>query len=139
MKRRTFQAISILIFMAVVCAWTAGCSGLSRPYPERSAFGLKIQRPDNPSEAPEGAGTLKVVQTRVVSPYDGRSFVYRVGANQYETDYYNIFITTPNRLITGLLVDTVGDDAARIAVTAFGACPAAITVAMTLTGRRANR
>jgi predicted MFS family arabinose efflux permease len=41
--------------------------------------------------------------------------------------------------ITGLLVDTVGADAARIAVTAFGACPAVITVSMTLTGRRANR
>ena len=40
--------------------------------------------------------------------------------------------------ITGLLVDAVGADAARIAVTAFGACPAAITVAMTLTGRRGN-
>ena len=40
--------------------------------------------------------------------------------------------------ITGLLVDAVGADAARIAVTAFGACPAAITVAMTLIGRRGN-
>ena len=40
--------------------------------------------------------------------------------------------------ITGLLVDAVGADAARIAVTAFGACPAAITVAMALIGRRRN-
>ena len=38
--------------------------------------------------------------------------------------------------ISGLLVDAVGADAARIAVSAFGACPAAITVAMTLTGGR---
>lgn len=37
--------------------------------------------------------------------------------------------------ITGLLVDAVGADAARIAVTAFGACPAAITYAVKLTGR----
>ena len=36
----------------------------------------------------------------------------------------------------GLLVDAIGADAARISVTAFGACPAVITVAMILTGGR---
>lgn len=40
--------------------------------------------------------------------------------------------------ITGLLVDAVGADAARIAVTVFGVCPAAIAFAMSLTGRRGN-
>ena len=40
--------------------------------------------------------------------------------------------------ITGLLVDAVGADAARIAVTAFGACPAAISYAVSLTGRRGS-
>lgn len=35
-------------------------------------------------------------------------------------------------MITGLLVDAVGADPARLCVTAFGACPAAITLAMTL-------
>lgn len=37
---------------------------------------------------------------------------------------------------TGLLVDAIGADAARISVTVFGACPAVITVAMILTGGR---
>ena len=42
--------------------------------------------------------------------------------------------------ISGVLVDAVGADAARIAVSAFGACPAVITVAMTLVGgRRGHR
>ena len=38
--------------------------------------------------------------------------------------------------ITGVLVDAIGADAARLSVTAFGACPAAMTVAMILTGGR---
>ena len=41
--------------------------------------------------------------------------------------------------ITGLLVDAVGAEASRIWVTVFGAAPAAITFAMSLTGRRGNR
>ena len=42
--------------------------------------------------------------------------------------------------ITGLLIDEIGADAARLSVTAFGACPAAITVAMILTvGRKEHR
>ena len=38
--------------------------------------------------------------------------------------------------ITGLLIDEIGADVARLSVTAFGACPAAITVAMILAGSR---
>ena len=38
--------------------------------------------------------------------------------------------------ITGLLVDAIGADAARLSVTAFAALPAVITVAMILTGAR---
>ena len=41
--------------------------------------------------------------------------------------------------ISGLLVDAIGADAARIWVTVFGACPAAITFAMKLSGRTGNR
>ena len=41
--------------------------------------------------------------------------------------------------ITGLLVDAIGADAARIWVTVFGACPAALTFAMKLSGRTGNR
>ena len=83
-----------------------GCSGLSQPPLNRSCYALDPGQPTATLSAPRepttrtDPPTLQVRRLRVDSPYDGVAFVYRTAGDQYQTDYYNNFITPPDQMIT---------------------------------------
>jgi cholesterol transport system auxiliary component len=73
-----------------------GC--LSRPALVRQTFAL---HPESPAK---GLGSNRqgvlAIRTVEVSPlFEGRSFVYRVGPDRYETDPYAEFMVPPNRAL----------------------------------------
>jgi len=81
-----------------------GCDAISKPYPDRSMYAVAVGVPDD-TKPGEGRGILKVTRIRVDAPYDDRTFFYKVGANEFKADYYNAFVSSPDRMFTLLLQD----------------------------------
>lgn len=50
-------------------------------------------------------GALQVNKAFVAAPFHEKSLVYRIGDNQYTTDYYHEFLVSPAQRITQLAVD----------------------------------
>lgn len=76
-----------------------GCSGLKRPYPERNYFTLEvineISRPDT-----LGKYYLKIERADVNQAYLHRNFNYRVGDDEFISDYYNQFYRPVGALVS---------------------------------------
>jgi len=91
-----------LLPSALLCLALVGCGSIGQPFPEKEFFG--IDAGDSPAPAKRMADSgLRVRRLRIAPPYDGRSFVYKVGESRYKTDYYNGFVTSPDHLLTGEL------------------------------------
>jgi cholesterol transport system auxiliary component len=90
--------VYLLAFMAIGLALT-GCDAITKPYPDRAMYAVTVDVPQD-NRPGEGRGVLKITRVRVVSPYDDRMFYYKVGPNEYKSDYYNTFVTAPDRMFT---------------------------------------
>ena len=81
----------VLVLLTGVLA-LAGCS-LTREAPVKQTFLLE---PAMPPAVPRAQPmSVRVAAVNIAAPYRGRSFVYRVGALRYETDYYVEFLVAP--------------------------------------------
>ena len=85
-----------------LCTVLAGC-GASKPFPEKDFFAIEAGSPQAAATR-VSESTLRVRRLRIATPYDGRSFVYKVGEAKFESDYYNGFVAEPEQLLTGELV-----------------------------------
>ena len=81
-----------------------GCGSLSKPYPEKSLYAIDLGELPAPEKSQE-TRVLRVDDVHVAKPFDGLAFVYQVSNSQFTTDYYNGFITSPDRIFSGALVD----------------------------------
>ena len=86
----------------LLCGILAGCEAMSQPFPDKDFFAIDAGAPTSPAAQPM-AGTVRVRPLRIAQPYDGRTFVYKVGPSKYKTDYYNSFIASPDQLLTSEL------------------------------------
>ena len=94
--------ITSLLLMAGLLALgvvAASCSSMNRPYPEKGFFAIDAG-PALAAAKASGEGALRVRRLRVARPYDGMTFVYKTGASEFRTDYYNGFIAAPEALLT---------------------------------------
>ncbi len=91
-----------LIAWTITLSFIVGCGVQKRDPAEKKTFFLNVQRPVNMSDV-ETDACLRIGFCQVTSPYSGRSLVYRTGAVQVETDYYNHFLTSPDDHITDLM------------------------------------
>jgi len=82
-----------LLPFALGCALT-GC--LSRPALVRQTFALHAAAPAN-SAAPTGQTVLEVRALEVSPRFEGRDFIYRLGADLYQADPYAGFLVSPSR------------------------------------------
>jgi uncharacterized lipoprotein YmbA len=99
------------IALASACLMS-GC--LSRPALERQTFALHPE-PSSKSSGPKSQGVLAIRTVEVSPLFEGRSFVYRVGPNRFETDPYAEFMVPPDRALeialrTGLRTSGVFQD-----------------------------
>ncbi len=97
--RRACVCASLL----ALCTALGGC-GLNQPYPEKDLFTIDVTAPTPAAEKTNGM-TLRVRRLRVASPYDGKTFVYRIDEGKFRTDYYNGFIVEPAQLLTAELIE----------------------------------
>jgi ABC-type uncharacterized transport system auxiliary subunit len=82
----------------------AGCRGLfGRERPAQQRFLLEAERPDA-QPAPPGAPELEVRPFTTSSHLHGRRFVYRLGPDTLDFDYYHEFWAEPGRLVTEAVI-----------------------------------
>jgi len=115
---QTHRPIAIILLLL---ALLSGCGNLSKPFPEKERFGISCSptshddalNVNQTGHAEVSSGTarpptpvlpLRVERVRVASPFDGRTFVHRVGEDQYTFDYYSEFVTGPDQLLTACTV-----------------------------------
>jgi ABC-type uncharacterized transport system auxiliary subunit len=82
-----------LLPFALACVLT-GC--LSRQALVRQTFALQAAAPVN-SAAPTGQAVLEVRAVEVSPRFEGRDFIYRLGADLYQADPYAGFLVSPSR------------------------------------------
>ncbi|HVE48057.1 MAG TPA: ABC-type transport auxiliary lipoprotein family protein [Casimicrobiaceae bacterium] len=93
--RNVFAHLAPLLFGGA-CALLAGCD-LSRPAPVKNTFLLDPRIPA--AATVQKPVTLRIGTINVAAPYRDRTFVYRTGELQYESDFYHEFFTAPASMI----------------------------------------
>lgn len=89
------RLIILFVGYSAIFIQLSGCVS----YPEKHSFMLNVSRlPQTRSTVTEKA--LKVARFRAAAPYENKNFVYRKGDIDYESDYYNAFLTLPGDMMT---------------------------------------
>lgn len=89
------MAGSTLMLAAVLCA---GCVTLERSYPEKRYFVIQAAEPKRAGA--DNGQILSVANFHISPRFSDRSFVYRTSETEFETDFYNQFLSAPAVLIT---------------------------------------
>ncbi|HSK31649.1 MAG TPA: ABC-type transport auxiliary lipoprotein family protein [Candidatus Limnocylindria bacterium] len=95
MRRRRFSLYGILLSAAL-----AGCVSLEKPYPDKRYFALEGPSGEASANPAAPGGVLLVSSLRVSPRYDGKSFIYRRGEANFESDFYNQFLVSPGAMLT---------------------------------------
>ncbi len=75
-----------------------GCVSLERSYPERRYFVIEVK--DAQSGNPGDGQTLAIANLHISPRYADRGFIYRTSDTEYESDFYNQFLSSPAVMIT---------------------------------------
>lgn len=103
---------------AALCATLAilasGCVTLSRPLPQKTRYLLEPRRaPIAPEATPASDGRARgaiFVDPVHVSPlFDHKGFLYRVGENEYERDFYHELWVSPGVLVRQATIEWLRD------------------------------
>jgi len=97
MARKFSPVITGFLILMVL---SHGCSGLQKEPVTKQYFDLAPQLPAPVKGSLCQGETLMVKAFSINSAFDSHSFVYKVGENEYLTDYYTEFISYPSKLIT---------------------------------------
>ena len=87
-----------LPIILLICFLT-GCIGFQAIRPEKHSYMLDASRHLDVA-SPARKASLKVRRFRVSPQYEGKGFVYRKGALDFETDFYNEFFAPPSTMLT---------------------------------------
>lgn len=98
MQMRRKRLFKLCVWMFLLYMTLSGCIS----YPEKHAFMLNVDRmPKAGSVLTEKP--LIVSRFRTASPYENKNFVYRKGDIDYESDYYNAFLSLPGDMMTDMV------------------------------------
>lgn len=91
------------LLAAAGLALAACANPLERPPLEKTRFVLDL--PDAPAPARRDAGVLSVGRPRVSPLFDRKNFVYRTGADTFESDPFHEWLAAPGEVIRQTLID----------------------------------
>jgi ABC-type uncharacterized transport system auxiliary subunit len=101
--KRGLRRAGALALLAALCL-AVGCRGLFvRERPAQKRFVLEAEREENRA-TPPGAPELAVRPFTAGSHLRGTRFVYRLGPDELDFDYYHRFWSEPERLVTDAVV-----------------------------------
>jgi hypothetical protein len=84
--------------LALIITALSACSLPTRPALETSSWMVAPERNGAPYK-PRSDLWLKMGSVTTTSPFDGKSFVYRLSDQRYEKDFYNVYSVLPNEMI----------------------------------------
>ncbi|MCK5686714.1 hypothetical protein KAJ27_21430 [bacterium] len=87
-----------------------GCGSLKTQYIEKQYYDLTTGTPDNTSGSKDctNSGSTVLIKPFPIDPaFDSFSFIYRVDKTRYVYDYYNEFISSPAKLISDKIAETL--------------------------------
>ncbi len=85
--------------LVLILGGLAGCAkDLKQPYPEKRYFGLTGPAVVE-SSGPGLAGVCSVSRLAASPSYSSRELIYKTGANEFVSDYYNLFLTPPAGMV----------------------------------------
>ncbi len=97
-----------MLVLLLVCLLGA-CVKLERPTLDRKYFTLDAVRPAAVEKKVLIDKNLIVRRVKISPRYEDRDLVYKIGANVFESDYYNAFFVPPSAMITQELRVWMGD------------------------------
>ena len=104
-----------LLPVFVVALLLMGC--FHKPAPTKNTYSLNISDIKGQTETNTPKKYSMIVgQISVASGFEGRSLVYKVGPNQFETDFYNELIAPPDRLLADLAVQYLDTHSTKMQV-----------------------
>ncbi|MDL2260465.1 ABC-type transport auxiliary lipoprotein family protein [Deltaproteobacteria bacterium OttesenSCG-928-K17] len=93
------KIIGKIIPLAILAA-LLGLSGcMTKAHPEKNQYGLSVGPPAREVPASANRRTLLIGNVTAAAGYDNRAMVYKVGADKYESDFYNEYLAPPARLL----------------------------------------
>lgn len=98
-----------MIVMALILILLPACFSLERNIGQKKLYSLEAATMQEPISKPDPVPTLLVKEFDIAPMYTSNSFVYRRGDFQFENDYYNEFIISPQRMITAAVKQALFD------------------------------
>jgi len=92
------NTLKFILCAASACTLLA-CSLPNRPPIETSSWLVAPVR-TGPTYQARTDIWLRMGTVSVTPPFDGKSLVYRLGDNRYEKDFYNVYATLPNEMVS---------------------------------------
>jgi cholesterol transport system auxiliary component len=103
MKSKIYISSTVSLILLI-----AGCTGLSKSYPERKYYMFEVPRVTE--KLPPVKGAIAEVYRFNASPgSEGKEFIYRTGDLNYESDFYNQFFRPPGAMLTELTISWLND------------------------------
>ena len=96
MTRRGIAGVTPILLALLTLL--AGCGSLEKSYPVKKDYVFEVSLPVRTVPTDEKA-ILLIRRFRTAPPYESKQFVYRTGALQYESDFYNVFFSPPAALL----------------------------------------
>ena len=98
-----------LMLMALALMLLPACFSLERNIGEKKLYSLEAATVLEVTSKPDPLPTLLIKEFAIAPMYTSNSFVYRKGEFQFENDYYNEFIISPQRMITAAVKQALFD------------------------------
>ncbi len=107
-KAMNVQWVVILLVLVVALA---GCIKPKQRSISKRQFLIETQRGAQTSQtmASEPAGVLEIQRFGIVSRYESKGLVYKIGDVEYESDFYNEFLTAPQTMISEVIYTWITD------------------------------
>lgn len=97
--------VALLLMLALPgCLGDGGGSLLTQPDPVKQYYALQTKREALACSTDERR-VLKVRRANIAPTYASRELVYRTGPNMYKTDYYNVFLVSPQDMISEAVLE----------------------------------
>jgi cholesterol transport system auxiliary component len=95
MSPATRLARAAVLLLSLFCF---GCVSFERSYPEKRYFVIEVKA--SADNNPDAGQVLSMPYLQISPRYAERGFIYRTSETEYESDFYNQFLSSPAVMIT---------------------------------------
>jgi ABC-type uncharacterized transport system auxiliary subunit len=95
MSPATRLARTAVLLLSLFCF---GCVSFERSYPEKRYFVIEVKA--STDNNPDAGQVLSMPYLQISPRYADRGFIYRTSETEYESDFYNQFLSSPAVMIT---------------------------------------